>query len=72
MERNVVDNIDVNFLFKKGADLTSGLIDERRISGIMSKVKQMATKSKFINYKEVAEYAAKDIEGENADWEQCL
>lgn len=39
LEQNVIDNVDVNFLFKKGAELTTGLIDEKRVSGIMQKVK---------------------------------
>jgi hypothetical protein len=39
----------------------------------MQKVKQLANKSKFINYKEVAAYASQqEVMGESGRWEQCL
>lgn len=43
-------------MFNKGASLTSGLIDQDRLFTIMNKVKTLASKSKVINYREVADY----------------
>jgi len=59
LECDVLDNVEVNFLFNKGDKLTSGLIDPERLFGVMNKVKSMVTESKIISYKEICEYVEK-------------
>lgn len=39
LEENVVDDLNINFLFNKGGQLTNGLIDDDRLYNIMNKVK---------------------------------
>ena len=56
LECDVLDNVEVNFLFNKGDKLTSGLIDPERLFSVMNKVKSMVTESKIISYKEICEY----------------
>ncbi len=42
LEANVLDNVNVNFMFNKGAQLTNGLIDRERLYKVMMKVKSLA------------------------------
>ena len=56
LECDVLDNVDVNFLFNKGDKLTNGLIDPERLFSVMNKIKNMVNESKIISYKEICEY----------------
>lgn len=42
LERDVLDNVDTNFLFNKGTNLSSGLIDQDRLYTVMNKLKELA------------------------------
>ena len=71
LEQDILDNVDVNFIFNKGTGLTSGLIDPDRIFSVMNKLKELAYKqlqsgSNQINYAEIVAYL-KDSEGFFAD-----
>ena len=44
LERDILDNVDINFIFNKGANLAGGLIDEVRIFSVMTKLKELAYK----------------------------
>jgi hypothetical protein len=44
LEKDVVDNVETNFLFNQGANLTSGLIDQDRLYLVMVKLKELAQK----------------------------
>ena len=71
LERDILDNVDINFIFNKGARLANGLIDDQRLFSVMTKLKQLAYKQlengqTEINYKEIVEYV-KDKEGVFAD-----
>ena len=61
LEENILDNVEVNFLFNQGGKLTNGLIDPDRLFDVMNKVKSMVTSSKIISYQEIVNY----IEQEN-------
>ena len=37
LEKNVVDDIDMNFIFATGLDLKEGLIDPRKANAILAK-----------------------------------
>ena len=61
LEQDILDNVDINFIFNKGTHLTSGLINQDRLYRIMNKLKELAMKqlesgSKEIDYKEIVEY----------------
>ena len=44
LEQDILDNVDVNFIFNKGTGLASGLIDCDRIYSVMNKLKELAYK----------------------------
>ena len=44
LERDILDNVDVNFIFNKGVGLTQGLLDPDRIYSVMNKLKELAYK----------------------------
>ena len=44
LEADILDNVDVNFLFNKGTGLARGLINEERLYDIMTKLKELAIK----------------------------
>ena len=61
LEQDILDNVDINFIFNKGTSLASGLINQDRLYRIMNKLKELAMKqlengSKEIDYKEIVEY----------------
>ena len=61
LEQDILDNVDVNFIFNKGTSLARGLIDQDRIFSVMNKLKELAYKqlqsgSNQINYREIVEY----------------
>ena len=61
LEQDILDNVDINFIFNKGTNLASGLINQDRLYRIMNKLKELAMKqlesgSKEIDYKEIVEY----------------
>jgi len=61
LEQDILDNVDINFLFNKGQKLTQGLIDQDRLYNIMTKLKDLAYRqlqqgSKEIDYKEIVKY----------------
>lgn len=61
LEQDILDNVDVNFIFNKGTSLTSGLIDPDRLFSVMNKLKELAYKqlqsgSNQINYAEIVAY----------------
>lgn len=56
LEQNILNNVEVNFLFNQGNKLTSGLIDPDRLFVVMNKVKSMVTSSKIISYQEICDY----------------
>ena len=67
LERDILDNVDINFIFNKGASLATGLIDDTRLFSVMTKLKELAYKqlesgSTQINYREIVEYV-RDNEG---------
>ena len=71
LEQDILDNVDVNFIFNKGTGLARGLIDQDRIFSVMNKLKELAYKqlqsgSNQINYREIVEYL-RDSEGFFAD-----
>ena len=71
LEQDILDNVDVNFIFNKGTGLASGLIDCDRIYSVMNKLKELAYKqlqsgSDKINYSEIVNYL-RDTEGFFAD-----
>lgn len=63
LEQNILNNVEVNFLFNQGNKLTSGLIDPDRLFVVMNKVKSMVTSSKIISYQEICDYI--ESEGKN-------
>ncbi len=56
LEQNILNNVEVNFLFNQGNKLTNGLIDPDRLFVVMNKVKSMVTSSKIISYQEICDY----------------
>lgn len=42
LEQDILDNVDVNFIFNKGVSLTRGLLDPDRIYSVMNKLKELA------------------------------
>jgi len=42
LEREVLNNVDINFLFSQGKGLTECLIDSRRVFQIVEKIKELA------------------------------
>ena len=44
LEQDILDNVDVNFIFNKGTSLARGLIDQDRIYSVMNKLKELAYK----------------------------
>ena len=44
LEQDILDNVDVNFIFNKGTGLAWGLIDQDRIFSVMNKLKELAYK----------------------------
>ena len=71
LERDILDNVDVNFIFNKGVGLTQGLLDPDRIYSVMNKLKELAYKqlqsgSDKINYKDIVQYL-QNTEGFFAD-----
>ena len=71
LEQDILDNVDINFIFNKGSSLSTGLIDQDRLYSIMNKLKELAFKqlqkgSKEIDYKEIVEYV-KNEQGIFAD-----
>jgi hypothetical protein len=53
LEKDVVDNVETNFIFKKGTDLSSGLIDPNRLFTVMNKLKELAYKQVQLGSKEI-------------------
>ena len=43
-------------MFNKGANLSNGLIDDKRLFTVMNKVKTLANASKLISYKDICSY----------------
>lgn len=61
LEQDILDNVDINFIFNKGSNLATGLIDQDRLYSVMNKLKDLALKqlqkgSKEIDYKAIVEY----------------
>lgn len=61
LERDILDNVDVNFIFNKGVGLTQGLLDPDRIYSVMNKLKELAYRqlqsgSDQINYADIVQY----------------
>jgi hypothetical protein len=61
LEKDLLDNVETNFLFNKGVNLATGLIDSDRLFLIMNKLKDLARKqletgSKEIDYNEVVQF----------------
>lgn len=61
LEQDILDNVDVNFIFNKGVSLTQGLLDPDRIYSVMNKLKELAYKqlqsgSDKINYADIVNY----------------
>ena len=44
LEQDILDNVDINFIFNKGSSLATGLIDQDRLFNIMNKLKELAFK----------------------------
>ena len=44
LEQDILDNVDINFIFYKGSNLGLGLIDQDRLYSIMNKLKELAFK----------------------------
>ena len=44
LEQDILDNVDINFIFNKGNNLATGLIDQDRLYSIMNKLKELALK----------------------------
>ena len=44
LEQDILDNVDINFIFNKGQNLATGLIDQDRLYSIMNKLKELAMK----------------------------
>ena len=44
LEQDILDNVDINFIFNKGSSLATGLIDQDRLYNIMNKLKELAFK----------------------------
>jgi hypothetical protein len=61
LERDVLDNVDTNFIFNQGVNLATGLIDLDRLYTVMNKIKELAYKqlsngSKEIDYQEIVKF----------------
>ena len=61
LEQDILDNVDINFIFNKGSNLATGLIDQDRLYSVMNKLKDLALQqlqkgSKEIDYKAIVEY----------------
>lgn len=61
MEQDILNNISINFLFKKGEDLRHGLIDPKKAFKVMMKIKEIATLHidqgiKEIDYNEIVRF----------------
>ena len=60
-EREILNNVDINFLFAKGYGLVDSLIDMNRVYLVMLKIKELARQqavegSKDINYDYLVNY----------------
>lgn len=60
-EKELLDNVAINFLFTKGSGLSEGLIDIDRVYGIVEKIKEIARDqitqgSRDINFEELVEF----------------
>jgi len=44
LEQDILDNVDINFIFNKGSSLSTGLIDQDRLYSVMNKLKDLAFK----------------------------
>ena len=42
LEQDILDNVNINFLFSKGLGLTEGLIDGNRLYQLVEKIKELA------------------------------
>ena len=70
-EKEILQNVDINFLFAKGYDLSESLIDMNRVYLVVLKIKELARKqaiegSKDINYDELVQFL-KDLDVHNTD-----
>mmetsp|Transcript_35433 Transcript_35433/g.54210 ORF Transcript_35433/g.54210 Transcript_35433/m.54210 type:complete len:226 (+) Transcript_35433:487-1164(+) len=64
LEKEVLANVDINFLFSKGQNLTECLIDAKRVFTIVEKIKdlakeQLARGSKDIDYESLVDFLKK-------------
>lgn len=69
IEQEILQNVDINFLFAKGGDLRSSLIDLNRIYLVVDRIKVLARQqaeegSKDINYQELVAYI-QQLDGNN-------
>jgi hypothetical protein len=72
LEKDVLDNVDTNFIFNQGVNLATGLIDLDRLYIVMNKLKELAYKqissgSKEIDYQEIVRF----IQQENGFFSEC-
>lgn len=61
IEQEILQNVDINFLFAKGGDLRSSLIDLNRVFLVVDRIKVLARQqaeegSKDINYQELVTF----------------
>lgn len=61
LEQDILDNVNINFLFSKGLGLTEGLIDGNRLYQLVEKIKELAreqlrTGSKDIDYGKIVDF----------------
>ena len=61
VERDILNNVDINFVFAKGQGLTEGLIDCDRVYHIVLKIKevakqQLSSNSRDIDYELIVSY----------------
>ena len=71
-ERELLQNVDINFLFAKGYKLVDNLIDMNRVYLIVDKIKQLARQqaiegSKDINYDALVLYLREIDEDQHKD-----
>jgi predicted GNAT superfamily acetyltransferase len=60
-EKEILKNVNINFLFAKGYNLVDSLIDMNRVYLVVNKIKELARQqaisgSKDINYDELVVY----------------
>jgi hypothetical protein len=68
-EREILQNVDINFLFSKGYELGSSLIDMNRVYLVVDKIKELARRqaidgSTDINYEELVSFL-RDLDDDN-------